>query len=63
MWMGAKDCRFDFKQLYGELEQRGEADFPSKVIWNAWVPPKVRIFAWEATWSKIFTLDNIQKRD
>ena len=37
-------------------------DFPSKVIWNVWVLPKVGSFAWEATWSKIMTLDNIQKR-
>ena len=36
--------------------------FPSKVIWNAWVPPKAGIFPWEASWNKILTLDNIQKR-
>ena len=37
-------------------------DFPSKVIWYSWVPPKVGIFAWEATWSKILTFDKVQKR-
>ena len=49
---GAKDGIFVVKCLYRELEPRREADFPSKVVWNAW----------EAVWSKFMTLDNIQKR-
>ena len=62
VWVEAKDGSFAVKRLYGELEQRRGMVFPSKVIWNAWVPPKVGIFASEATWNKILTLDNVQKR-
>ena len=36
--------------------------FPSSVVWNAWVPPKVCFFAWEATWGKALTLDQLQRR-
>ena len=62
VWVGAKDGSFAVKQLYGELESRRGMVFPSKVIWNTWVLPKAGIFAWEATWNKILTLDNVQKR-
>ena len=62
VWVGAKDGSFVVKRLYGELEPRRGIVFPSKVIWNPWVPPKAGIFAWEATWSKILTLDNIKKK-
>ena len=60
VWVGAKDGRFAVKRLCGELKPM--MVFPSMVIWNAWVPPKAWIFAWEATWNKILTLDNVQKR-
>ena len=36
--------------------------FPSCVVWNAWVPPKVSFFAWEATWGKVLTLDQLKRR-
>lgn len=49
----AKHGRFAIKRLYGELKSRMEVDFPSKMIWNAWVPPKVGNFSWEEAWSKI----------
>ena len=62
VWVGAKDGNFVVKRLYGELDLRREIVFPSKVIWNAWAPPEAKIFAWEATWNKILTLDNIKKR-
>ena len=44
VWVGAKDDKFVVKQLCGELVRRTDVHFPSKVIWNAWVPSKVRIF-------------------
>ncbi|RVX05413.1 hypothetical protein CK203_013534 [Vitis vinifera] len=36
--------------------------FPVKIIWNPWVPSKVRFFAWEACWGKVLTLDQLQRR-
>ena len=37
-------------------------DFASKVIWKSIAPSKVGFFAWKASWSRILTLDIIQKR-
>ena len=31
-------------------------------MWNAWVQPKESFFAWEATWGKALTLDQIQRK-
>ncbi|KAL6323476.1 hypothetical protein AAG906_039048 [Vitis piasezkii] len=36
--------------------------FPSGSIWRASVPPKVIFFAWEASWRKVLTLDQLQRR-
>ena len=36
--------------------------FPYVGIWRASVPPKVAFFAWEASWGKILTLDQLQRR-
>ena len=37
-------------------------DFPSRSIWNPIVPPKLGFFAWEASWGKVLTLDQLKKR-
>ena len=29
------------------------------VVWNAWAPPKASFFAWEASWGKALTLDQL----
>ena len=36
--------------------------FPYVGIWRAYVPPKVAFFAWEASWGKILTLDQLQRK-
>ena len=50
------------KALYKVLELGGPSNFPIAIIWNSWVLPKVSFFAWEATWSKVLTLDLVRKR-
>ena len=35
---------------------------PVGIIWNPWVPSRVRFFAWEACWGKLLTLDQLQRR-
>ncbi|RVW27875.1 K(+) efflux antiporter 2, chloroplastic [Vitis vinifera] len=40
----------------------GSALFPYDSIWRAYVPPKVAFFAWEASWGKILTLEQLQRR-
>ena len=37
-------------------------DFPSKVLWRSCALQKWGFFTWESTWSRISTLDIIQKR-
>ena len=33
-----------------------------KIIWKSSVQPKVSFFAWETSWGKVLTLDQVQKR-
>ena len=37
-------------------------DFPWHSIWNPIVPPKMGFFAWEASWGKVLTLDQLKRR-
>ena len=52
------------KLLY-EVLNRTEAEtrpFPALSVWNTMVPLKVGFFAWEASWGKVMTLDQLKKR-
>ena len=60
--MKTKSGSFSVKSLYSILEGGRIEPFPTSVVWNAWVPPKVSFFAWEATWGKVLTLDQLQRR-
>ena len=63
MWRtGSKNSLFSVKSLYKALEQRTSSSFPWKCIWKTCVLPKISFFAWEATWGKILTCDQLQKR-
>ena len=62
VWTKSKDGKFAVKSLYKALELESQGKFPTNVIWNSWVPPRVGFFAWEATWNKVLTLDQIQRR-
>ena len=60
--MPMKSGKFSVKSLYKAVELESSIYFPMKIIWNSWVQPKVCFFAWEASWGKALTLDQIQKR-
>ena len=62
VWTKSKDGRFSVKSLYKVLEPESQGDFPTRVIWNSMMPPRVSFFAWEVTWKKVLTLDWIQRR-
>ena len=49
IWIGSKNGKFPTKALYSALESKSTTSFPTSVIWNSWIPPKVGFFAWEAT--------------
>ena len=53
---------FLVKYLYSILEPGDSPLFPSGSIWRASVPLKVAFFAWEASWEKVLTLDQFQRR-
>ncbi|RVW98204.1 hypothetical protein CK203_031873 [Vitis vinifera] len=48
--------------LYSMMESGGLSMFPSERIWRARVPPKVAFFAWEASWGKVLTQEQLQRR-
>ena len=61
VWLPPKDGAFSVKSFYSLANRRVEP-FPHGIVWNSWVPPRISLFAWEATWAKILTLDQLKKR-
>ena len=61
-WAGAKNGMFSVKSMYSVLQQRSVISFPWKCIWKNCVQPKVSFFAWEASWVKIITFDQLKRR-
>ncbi|RVW44970.1 putative ribonuclease H protein [Vitis vinifera] len=51
-WMDSKDGVFSVKSLYRALQPVPLASFPSKIIWNSCVQPKLSFFAWEVAWEE-----------
>ncbi|RVW21518.1 Small GTPase LIP1 [Vitis vinifera] len=61
VWTKSRSGVFSVKSLYSILEPEGSTLFPYDNIWRAYVPPKVAFFAWEASWGKILTLEQLQR--
>ena len=59
VWTASKSGVFSVKSLYSILEPGGSFLFPCGSIWRASMPPKVAFFAWEASWGKILTLEQL----
>lgn len=62
LWMDYKNGFFSIKSLYFVLELGHVIPFLVTLIWNSRVQSKVSSFAWEASWIKMLTLDQLQKR-
>ena len=58
----AIDKGFSVKSMYKGLEGSLALDFPHRLVWNPVVPPKTGVFAWEAAWGKVLTLDQLKRR-
>ena len=43
LWTRKKNEFFFVKALYKDLESRKQMDFPTSIIWNSWVLPKVSL--------------------
>ena len=46
------------KLLLKDVKKKG---FPYRLVWNP-VPVKIGVFAWEAVWDKVLTLDQLKRR-
>ena len=46
IWSGTRNGKFFIKALYSYLDSGGAKAFPTRVIWNPWVPLRVGLFAW-----------------
>ena len=46
-WTETKSGSFPIKSLYSILKVGRVEPFPTSVMLNVWVPPKVSFFAWE----------------
>ena len=62
MWKESKNEIFSVKSLYNTLEPSCAVPFPWSIIWSPCVPTKVGFFAWEASWRKVLTLDQLKRR-
>ena len=61
MLKGAKDVVFLARLMYKKLVHSPPIAFPSCSIWNPIVPPKIGFFAWEASWGKVLTLNQLKR--
>ena len=50
------------KIMYRVLDCSPQVVFPSRTIWNPVIPPRMGFFAWEASWGKVLTLDQLKRR-
>ena len=63
IWIASRCGTFLVKSLYSILEPWDSPLFPSGSVWRSSAPHKVAFFAWEASWGKVLTLDQLQRRD
>ena len=62
LWNASKNGIFSVKSLYNTLDSGGAVPFPWRIIWSPCVPTKVGFFAWEASWGKVLTQDQLKRR-
>ena len=61
---GGNSGFYSVKLLYEALNRTSTEprSFPALSVWNTLVPLKMSFFAWEASWGKVMTLDQLKKR-
>ena len=62
LFKGSINEAFYMKIMYMMLDCSPQVVFPSRTIWNPVIPPIMGFFAWEASWRKILTLDQLKRR-
>ena len=56
------DKGFSVKSMYKDVDGSPALDFPHRLVWNSVAPPKIGVFAWEASWGKVLTMDQLKRR-
>ena len=62
LFKGSRNDSFYVKSMYRVLDCSPQVAFPSRSIWNPVIPPIMGFFAWEASWGKVLTLDQLKRR-
>ena len=57
----AKEKGFSVKIMYKSFDTFPAVEFPYHLVWNPVVPPQIGVFAWEAAWGKVLTLDQLKR--
>ena len=60
-WAVTRSGSFSVKSLYFILEKVRVSPFPTSIVWNAWVPPKVSIFCLGGNMGESFDFRPIAK--
>ena len=53
---------FSVRLMYRKLMHSLPTVFLCRSIWNPIIPPKLGFFAWEASWGKVLTLDQLKRK-
>ena len=62
VWNETKDGIFSVKSCFNSLDHSSAVPFPWRIIWSTFVPTKVGFFAWEASWGKVLTQNQLKRR-
>ncbi|KAJ9680532.1 hypothetical protein PVL29_019761 [Vitis rotundifolia] len=62
VWNVTKNGIFSVKSCFNSLDNSSAVPFPWRIIWSPFVPTKVGFFAWEASWGKVLTQDQLKRR-
>ena len=58
---GSSHGNFSVKIMYRGLDLLPDIDFPFLSVWYSVIPSKIGFFAWEASWGKVITLDQLKR--
>ena len=61
-WKLMKNGDFDIHSFYNKLRGLLPIIFPWKGIWKVKTPQRDSFFVWTATWDKILTSDNLDRK-
>ena len=62
IWKIERKGKFSVKSYYRSLKVENNPLLPAKEVWGSRAPLRTRLFAWEAVWGKISTVDMLMRR-